>query len=104
MNLEVVVIDVTEMEIERPKKNNDGTIAASKNVIPSNLNGWSMHQLSKFWRQRLGMDDAMVFACIRKPELKFILAFDCWLIEAIRGLRNTTSTVQSCIANPHALS
>ena len=32
--IEVLVVDVTEHEVERPKKNRRGTIAASRSVIP----------------------------------------------------------------------
>jgi hypothetical protein len=32
--IEVVIIDVAETEIERPKKNRTNTIVASKSVIP----------------------------------------------------------------------
>jgi hypothetical protein len=32
--IEVVIIDVAETEIERPKKNRSSTIAASKSAIP----------------------------------------------------------------------
>ena len=35
---EVVVVDATEMTIERPKKNRKSTIVVRKNVIPSKLN------------------------------------------------------------------
>ena len=34
VELEVVVVDVTEIPIERPKKSRGATIAASKNAIP----------------------------------------------------------------------
>ena len=33
-DFEVVVVDVTEVSIERPQKNNVGTTAVSRNVIP----------------------------------------------------------------------
>ena len=32
--IEVLVVDVTEHEVERPKKNRRGTTAASRSVIP----------------------------------------------------------------------
>ena len=35
---EVVVVDATEMTVERPKKNRKSTIVARKNGIPSKLN------------------------------------------------------------------
>lgn len=34
VQLEVVVVDVTEIPIERPKKSRDGTTAANKNATP----------------------------------------------------------------------
>ena len=34
-NIEIVLVDVTESEIERPKKNNDHTTQASKNATQS---------------------------------------------------------------------
>ena len=36
LKLEILVIDVAEHEIERPKKNRKGTIVESRSAIPSN--------------------------------------------------------------------
>lgn len=38
--IEIVVVDVTESPIERPKKNKNGSTAARKNDIPSKRKWW----------------------------------------------------------------
>ena len=39
--LQIVLVDVTEQPIERPKKSNDAITAAKRSAIPRKLNSWS---------------------------------------------------------------
>lgn len=89
---DVVVVDVTESPIERPKKNSAATTVLRKSNIPSKHKSWLTKLTDKSLALLSRKGESMIFDCSSPIAFPYCQSNCAWLTKAIGELLNCMLT------------
>jgi hypothetical protein len=92
-DVEVIVVDVSETPIERPKKNSVATTAVKNDGIPSSHSLWLHSVVYKFSVRRMGEVENMTFDCSNAVASAQQRQWNWWLTRATRASSDGISIV-----------
>ena len=80
----VMIVDATEIPIQRPKKNRRKAIAVRKSPTPSNYRPWFTTKLSKYWVYVAVAMQCMISSCSNAILSRFLFGLLSLQIKAIK--------------------